>query len=117
MKERALRKRLERKLQIAEESLRRLDGALRRNGVRLDTDMFADVRTLMIFFEERCVDESSGRGGACCRSLARGSVAGVPSAHRPRPRPRPGPPPPLPAPPTHLAASTRPSATRSASTS
>jgi hypothetical protein len=53
MKERQLRKRLERKLQIAEESLRRLDGALRRNGVKLDVDVFADVRTLMAFFEER----------------------------------------------------------------
>jgi hypothetical protein len=53
LKERQLRKRLERKLQIAEESLRRLDSALRRNGVKLDVDVFADVRTLREFFEER----------------------------------------------------------------
>ena len=51
--ERMLRKRLERKLQIAEDSLKRLDGALRRNGVKLDVDVFADVKTLLSFFEER----------------------------------------------------------------
>lgn len=61
MQERALRKRLERKLQIAEESLKRLDGALRRSGVKLDVDVFADVRTLMAFFEERCVWEDGGK--------------------------------------------------------
>lgn len=52
-KERQLRKRLERKLQIAEDSLKRLDGALRRSGVKLDVDVFADVKTLLSFFEER----------------------------------------------------------------
>lgn len=55
-KERQLRKRLERKLQIAEDSLKRLDQALKRSGVKLDIDIFADVKTLMSFFEER-VDE------------------------------------------------------------
>jgi hypothetical protein len=50
-----MRKRLERKLQIAEDSLKRLDGALRRSGVKLDVDVFADVKTLLAFFEERCV--------------------------------------------------------------
>jgi chromosome segregation ATPase len=54
-KERQLRKRLERKLQIAEDSLKRLDSALRRSGVKLDVDVFADVKTLLSFFEERCV--------------------------------------------------------------
>lgn len=57
MKERQMRIRLERKLKIAEDSLRRLDGALRRSGVKLDVDVFADVKTLMVFFEER-IDES-----------------------------------------------------------
>ena len=57
LKERQLRKRLERKLQIAEDSLKRLDAALRRNGVKMDVDVFADVKTLMAFFEERCVAE------------------------------------------------------------
>jgi WW domain/PH domain len=55
-KERALRRRLERKLQIAEESLKRLDAALKRSGAKLDVDVFADVKTLLAFFEER-VDE------------------------------------------------------------
>lgn len=54
-KERQLRKRLERKLQIAEDSLKRLDAALRRTGVKLDVDVFADVKTLLTYFEERCV--------------------------------------------------------------
>ena len=53
LKERQLRKRLERKLQIAEDSLKRLDAALRRNGVKMDVDVFADVKTLLAFFEER----------------------------------------------------------------
>jgi ferritin-like metal-binding protein YciE len=53
LKERQLRKRLERKLQIAEDSLKRLDAALKRNGVKMDVDVFADVKTLMSFFEER----------------------------------------------------------------
>lgn len=51
--ERQLRRRLERKLQIAEDSLKRLDEALRRSGVKLDVDVFADVKTLLAFFEER----------------------------------------------------------------
>ena len=51
--ERQMRKRLERKLQIAEDSLKRLDHALRKSGVKLDIDVFADVKTLMTFFEER----------------------------------------------------------------
>ena len=55
LKERQMRKRLERKLQIAEDSLKRLDAALKRNGVKMDVDVFADVKTLMTFFEERCV--------------------------------------------------------------
>lgn len=52
-KERQLRRRLERKLQIAEDSLKRLDSALKRSGVKLDVDVFADVKTLLSFFEER----------------------------------------------------------------
>ena len=55
LKERQMRKRLEKKLQIAESSLKRLDAALKRNGVKMDVDVFADVKTLMTFFEERCV--------------------------------------------------------------
>lgn len=55
-KERQLRKRLERKLQIAEDSLKRLDQALKRSGVKLDVDVFADVKTLLSFFEERAED-------------------------------------------------------------
>jgi len=53
LKERQLRKRVERKLQIAEDSLKRLDHALKRSGVKLDVDVFADVKTLLSFFEER----------------------------------------------------------------
>ena len=66
MKERQMRIRLERKLKIAEDSLRRLDGALRRSGVKLDVDVFADVKTLMVFFEERCVLGHFLRGSAMC---------------------------------------------------
>ena len=51
--ERQMRKRLERKLQIAEDSLKRLDGALRKSGVKMDVDVFADVKTLLAYFEER----------------------------------------------------------------
>ena len=57
-KERRARRRLERKLQIAEDSLKRLDQALRKSGIKLDVDVFADVKTLKKFFEER-VDEVS----------------------------------------------------------
>ncbi|CAE7708472.1 PLEKHD1, partial [Symbiodinium sp. KB8] len=52
-KEQSKRKKLEKKLRIAEDSLKRLDEALRRSGVKLDIDVFADVRTLRSFFEER----------------------------------------------------------------
>lgn len=51
--ERQMRKRLERKLQIAEDSLKRLDGALRKSGVKMDVDVFSDVKTLLAYFEER----------------------------------------------------------------
>lgn len=54
--ERQMRKRLERKLQIAEDSLKRLDNALRKSGVKLDIDVFADVKMLLTFFEERVED-------------------------------------------------------------
>jgi hypothetical protein len=49
---------LERKLQIAEESLKRLDAALKKNSFKLDVDVFADVKTLMSFFEERAEEVS-----------------------------------------------------------
>lgn len=52
-KERRMRRALERKLLIAEDSLRRLDAALRKHGIKLDIDVYADVKTLMNFFEER----------------------------------------------------------------
>jgi myosin heavy subunit len=47
------RRKLERKLQIAEDSVKRLDDALRRSGMKMDVDVFADVKTLLAFFEER----------------------------------------------------------------
>jgi hypothetical protein len=53
LKERQLRRALEAKLKHAEESLARLELALRRNNVKLDVDVFADVKALMAFFEER----------------------------------------------------------------
>jgi len=52
-KETRERRKLERKLAIAEDSVKRLDDALRRNGIKLDIDVFADVKTLLKFFEER----------------------------------------------------------------
>ncbi len=75
VKERQLRKRLERKLQIAEDSLKRLDGALRRSGVKLDVDVFADVKTLLAYFEERCVwhtvcSYAHEMAGVCLRILS-----------------------------------------------
>lgn len=60
-----MRKRLERKLQIAEDSLKRLDQALRRSGVKLDVDVFADVKTLLAFFEERYVLSWFLKMGSC----------------------------------------------------
>lgn len=52
-KERAMREALERKLAAAEASLQRLNMALRKGGVTLPDDVFADVKMLMQFFEER----------------------------------------------------------------
>ena len=100
LKERQMRKRLERKLQIAEDSLKRLDAALKRNGVKMDVDVFADVKTLMTFFEERCV---AARGRRAPRRRAPAHLA-----HTRSPSLRPAS--------LVAAASTRCAATRSAST-
>ena len=93
LKERQMRKRLERKLQIAEDSLKRLDAALKRNGVKMDVDVFADVKTLMTFFEERCVAaQQRGAAPGCGRRAA----APLPALAAAPPCPLPPPPAPSP---------------------
>lgn len=51
LQEQSEREKLEKKLQMAEDSLKRLDAALRKSGVKVDVDIEADVKTLKGFFE------------------------------------------------------------------
>ncbi|XP_065920784.1 pleckstrin homology domain-containing family D member 1-like [Dysidea avara] len=56
--ERAKRKKTEKRLRHAEDSLKRLDKALRDSGIKIDIEIEADVTNLKNFFED-CVAEAS----------------------------------------------------------
>jgi hypothetical protein len=54
--ERKKRQKAEKRLRLAEDSLKRLDRALRESGVKIDLEIETDVKNLREFFEE-CIEE------------------------------------------------------------